>query len=244
MLLLSSNTQRKTHIIVPCHNEQGFIGETVSTLREALPDAGILVVDDFSSDKSSEEANLAGAAVCRLAKHMGKGTALSEGLSLLPSDCQYVLFIDADIRKSAGEAVKLLEPIIADVADMTIGILPNPKTKSGFGFVVKLAKSGIQSSTGRSMLAPLSGQRAIKREALHSIGDSFHKRFGVDVGLTLDILDAGLEVVEVETKFSHRVTGRDLKSIWHRTKQFRDVALTLIRHAYRSFLQAKKNTHS
>jgi hypothetical protein len=49
------------------------------------------------------------------------------------------------------------------------------------------------------------------------------------MGLNLDALAAGLRVLEVPTQMRHRATGRDWRGFLHRGRQFRDVALAILR---------------
>jgi hypothetical protein len=50
----------------------------------------------------------------------------------------------------------------------------------------------------------------------------------MEVGMTIDILRAGLRVEEVEIELRHRATGRDLAGQVHRAKQLRDVTRALV----------------
>ena len=50
----------------------------------------------------------------------------------------------------------------------------------------------------------------------------------MEVGMTIDILRAGLRVEEVEIELRHRATGRDLAGQLHRAKQLRDVTQALV----------------
>jgi hypothetical protein len=45
--------------------------------------------------------------------------------------------------------------------------------------------------------------------------------------MTIDVIDAGLTVVEVPCELYHRVTGHDWRSQVHRAAQYRDVALAI-----------------
>jgi hypothetical protein len=117
---------------------------------------------------------------------------------------------------------------------MTIGKLPSDKAVSkigepgaGFGIVVNAARSGIKSKTGIVFDQPLSGQRAIRKDALDNVGSELAKGFGVEVALTLAFLKKGYRVLEVDTMFRHRVTGHDFKSTIHRAKQYMDVMAAL-----------------
>ncbi|MFN3651525.1 MAG: hypothetical protein ACK47B_18270, partial [Armatimonadota bacterium] len=76
--------------------------------------------------------------------------------------------------------------------------------------------------------APLSGQRALTREAWQRIG-RLDPGFGLEMGLNLDALRHRLRLLEVETEMKHRRTGRDLRGFLHRGRQFRDVALAIAR---------------
>ena len=51
--------------------------------------------------------------------------------------------------------------------------------------------------------------------------------FGVETGLTIDLLRKGFRVREVQVEMAHRATGADWKAQLHRARQFRDVARAL-----------------
>ena len=51
--------------------------------------------------------------------------------------------------------------------------------------------------------------------------------WGVEVGLTVDVVRAGLTVLEVPCELHHRVTGSDWRGQLHRAKQYRDVLRAL-----------------
>lgn len=128
-----------------------------------------------------------------------------------------LLFLDADLEQSAAHAFLLLKPLFEHEADMSVAVIP-PGRHSGFGLVKRLAAWGIYVRTKHKMQAPLSGQRAIKKQVFfqHYRGD---RNFGIEVGLTLDVLQAGLRVMEVEVPFDHRERGKTLTGFLHRFKQ-------------------------
>lgn len=99
------------------------------------------------------------------------------------------------------------------------------------GLVVRLARWGIRTLTGQTMVAPLSGQRCIRREILQKCG-GFADGWGVEVALTIRAIRAGYRVKEIPTRMSHRVTGRSWKDIRHRAAQFIAVARILTRLWY------------
>jgi glycosyltransferase involved in cell wall biosynthesis len=217
-------------VVIPAYREEGRVGETVRAVRRALEGAGeteVLVVDDGSPDGTAGEAERAGARVIRLPRNRGKGGALLAGLGEARGDL--LLLLDADLRETGAEAPRLLEPILAGRADMTVATFPPvPGHKGGFGLVMRLARWGVRRVGGGEMRAPLSGQRALTRQAWERIG-RLDGGFGTEEGLNLDALRLGLRLVEVPTGMAHRVTGRDWAGFRHRARQFRDVALAILR---------------
>ncbi len=219
-------------IIIPAYNEAEFIGQTLRALQ-ALSDADavsigeIIVVDDGSTDDTAHLAEAGGADVVLRQTNAGKGAALQAGFAMSSGDI--VLLVDADLGSTAFNAGLLLAPVLAEQADMTIATFPViPGKGGGMGLVVKLSRWGIRRLTGRTMQAPLSGQRAIRREVIVN-GGGFASGWGVEVALTVRALQQGYRVQEVPTQMSHRVTGRTWGAILHRAKQFLAAAGILFR---------------
>jgi glycosyltransferase involved in cell wall biosynthesis len=216
----------KVAAIIPAYNEADRIADTIRAAREIPGVSQVVVVDDGSTDETSEEAQNAGAdVVFLLATNSGKGKALLAGIKL--TDADILLLLDADLASSAAAAASLLEPVLSDKADMTIAVLPSAKGSGGFGFAVGLARWGIRKYTGHTMQAPLSGQRAMKREIIDRMG-SFDPGFGVETGLTIDALRMGYRLEEVPVEITHRHTGKTIKGFIHRGLQFKDIARALV----------------
>lgn len=109
---------------------------------------------------------------------------------------------------------------------MTIALFPViPGKGGGSGFVVERARDGIEGLTERVFQAPLSGQRALRREVLETCG--FAEGWGMEVALTVRALRAKYRVLEVPTQMTHRVTGRDWASRIHRFRQYLAVGRVL-----------------
>lgn len=212
-------------VLIPAHDEAERIAATVCAARPLAEE--IIVVDDGSEDDTAARAEVAGADVVLRQRHQGKGAALQAAFALSRGDV--LLLLDADLGDSAAEAKKLLEPVLSGTADMAIATFPVGSGKGGgFGLVVRLARWGIRRLTGRTMEAPLSGQRALRSEVALNAG-GFARGWGVEVALTVFALRAGFRVLEIPTNMTHRVTGRSLAAIRHRAAQFFSVARTLLR---------------
>lgn len=205
--------------IIPARNEADRISSTVEALRGIAEIAECIVVDDGSSDATGVRAAAAGARLIRSDRRRGKGGALAAGVAR--TDADVLLFIDADLEQAAARAVVLLEPVLDGRLDMAIAA-PPPGAPSGFGLVEGLARVSIRAMTGRRMARPLSGQRALHRRVLEAAHWPI-AGFGVETGLTIDALRAGLRVDEVPMPVEHRLTGRTPAGFAHRARQGFDV---------------------
>jgi len=81
-------------------------------------------------------------------------------------------------------------------------------------------------TTGWTPTAPLSGQRCLTRRAFE-LASPLAAGWGVDVGTTIDVLRAGLRVVEIPVALRQRPTGTDLAGQLHGARQLRDVSRAL-----------------
>lgn len=216
-------------IIIPAYNESGSIQDTVLALKSIRSITEIIVVNDGSSDNTGELAAAAGALVFNLPKNLGKGGAINYGLKYAKGEI--IGFIDGDLGKSAVEVEKLIIPVLEKKADMTIGRFPSATKKGGFGLVTNLAKKGIRWFTGLQVASPLSGQRVMRREIIEKIGP-LEAGFGVEVGLTIDVLRLGYRVKEIPVQMTHSETGRDLAGFLHRGNQFLDVLTVLTKRLF------------
>ncbi|MEY2477180.1 MAG: hypothetical protein QOG87_2495 [Actinomycetota bacterium] len=207
--------------IVAAKDRAGTVGETVAALRGLPLVDQVLVVDDGSGDGTAEAAHAAGAAVLRLPDNRGKGAAVSAGVAAIP-DADVYLLVDDDTGATAALAERLLPPVLAGTADMTVAVLPSAGAKGGFGTVAEVARRAIQRASGFEPRAPLSGQRAVRGPLLRSLLP-LADRFGLETGLTIDAVRAGATVTEVEVAMDHAHTGRSLAGFRHRANQGRDV---------------------
>ncbi len=229
---MSANENLPVAVIVPAFNEAERIAATIVGARTLPGVALVVVVSDGSSDETGECARRAGAHVVSHARNRGKAAAMETGAdaaqnALAGDFC--LLFLDADLGNTAGAAAGLLAPVLCGAADMSIATFPRlagRRRGGGVGAVVRTARWGIARATGRTMIAPLSGQRCITRNAF-AAARPLACGFGVETALTIDVLRAGFRVVEIPTELNHRVTGRDWKSQKHRLRQLRDVLRAL-----------------
>jgi Glycosyl transferase family 2 len=232
--------------LVAARDEAERVAATVAAIR-ALPGvAEVLVVSDGSTDATAARALGAGAHCLDLPRNIGKGGALNAGLAAMMGrvaervspEPVALLLADGDLADSAARLDRVLAPVLAGDADLAIADLPPQQGAGGFGLAMGLARQGMARVTGRRLSEPLSGQRAIRWEALPAVLP-FAPGFGVEVAMTMDALRAGLRVVEVEADLRHAATGKDLAGVLHRGRQARAVARELARRrAWRAVAQS------
>lgn len=115
----------KVSVLVPAYNEEATIAEIVEAVRAVHIDGvtfELIVVDDGSTDGTAEQCRgpLADKIdVYERQSNSGKGAALRRGLEAVTGDI--VLIQDADLEYSPSEYPKILEPILADKADVVLG---------------------------------------------------------------------------------------------------------------------------
>lgn len=210
--------------LIPAFNEEKYIFDTVRAVLTIPEIEDVLVVDDGSLDDTAGAARRAGARVLSLPANGGKGEALNRGAAKI--DAEVVVLLDADLGSTAGEARRLIIPVLEGWADLAIASFPESCRKGGFGLVKRLAGTGIKLFTGLETKSPLSGQRAMTREVLRRV-TPFAAGFGVEVALTIKAARAGFRLLEVPVKMSHRDSRRDVRGFLHRGKQFWDVTRTM-----------------
>ncbi|MGH3403461.1 MAG: glycosyltransferase family 2 protein [Streptosporangiaceae bacterium] len=228
-------------VIIPAFNEAERVSATVRAAA-GLPGADlVVVVDDGSADDTAAVAARAGARVVRHARNRGKAAALetgAEAVRLLESaglngtasadgaTPRYLMFLDADLGETAAQAGPLAEPVRHGTADMTIAVFSNRVRRGGFGIVTATAGAGIERATGWRPAQPVNGQRCLTRAAFEA-ALPLAAGWGVETGLTIDVLRRGLRITEVEVPLAHRATGQDWRSQVHRARQLTDIARAL-----------------
>jgi hypothetical protein len=221
-------------VIVAAQNEADRIGAALDALAEALPGARLMVADDASTDGTQAEAMRHGAWLLSRRRAHGKGgnvTAAAEAAVGEFDDDVVALLCDADLGNSAGELVALVDAVEAGRCDLAIGrfaeaSMPDMATRSGggggFGFTLGYARRAVERLCGARLHAPLSGQRAMRVSTLRELLP-LADGWGLEVGMTIDALRAGLRVEEIELPLTHRVTGRTPAAFLHRARQLRDI---------------------
>jgi glycosyltransferase involved in cell wall biosynthesis len=210
-------------VIVAARDEADRIAATVGALRKAFPVAAIWVADDASTDGTSEAAMAAGARVVSRGRPHGKGanvTAAAEAaLSDEPSP-ELILLCDGDLGDSAVRLAPLIAAVEVGECDLAVASFGR-RVGGGFGLALGFARWAIRRLCGFETVAPISGQRAMRGEALRATLP-FARGYGMEIGMTVDAVRAGYRLGEYELDLVHRATGRTLGGFIHRGRQLVD----------------------
>jgi glycosyltransferase involved in cell wall biosynthesis len=210
-------------VIVAARNEADRIAAAVSALGRAFPGAAIWVADDASEDGTTEVAMGAGAKVVSRGRPHGKGanvTAAAEAALSEDPPPATILLCDGDLGDSAGRLGRLVDAVEAGDCDLAVATF-GTRVGGGFGLALGFAHWAIRRRCGFDARAPISGQRAMRVEALRATLP-FARGYGMEIGMTIDAVRAGYRVGEYELDLFHRATGRSFRGFLHRGRQLLD----------------------
>jgi glycosyltransferase involved in cell wall biosynthesis len=207
----------RTLVFLPAWNEEASIGQVIASLREALPDADLLVIDDGSIDATAARARSAGVRVASLPFNQGLGAALQTGyLYALREGYDYCAHLDADGQHPPEEVVRLLDEVRSDRADLVIGSrYRDPSSAEGDDYRPTVSRR-IGSSVFRFFLTvatrqrftdTTSGMRAANRKVMALFGERYSPDFAEIESLQRAVRQ-GLRVEELAVRMLPRVEGR------------------------------------
>ncbi len=112
----------KILVIVPAYNEEKSLPGVIRDLRESVPSADVLVVNDGSKDATADVARKLDVSVLNLPFNLGIGGAVQSGyLYAVRNNYDIAVQFDGDGQHVGKEIIKLLHPLETGAADMVIG---------------------------------------------------------------------------------------------------------------------------
>lgn len=242
-------SQPTAAVLIVAHNQARRIAATVRASR-AIPGVDlVLVVDDGSADNTQHLARKAGAVVVRHSHRRGRSVSIETGTSVIGmrdeegKTPRAILLMEPGLGNAAIGAAPLVEAVLESVADMAIGLTDGGSRSTGA--TAGAARKAIASLSGWSPIQPLSKVRCMTREALEAALPLSHGA-GLETGITLDVIEAGLTVTEVECEMRHRTYKKAALRPLARAGQYRDVMMAIssrrIRLSLRSTQHAVEDT--
>jgi glycosyltransferase involved in cell wall biosynthesis len=195
-------------VIIPVLNEEDSIGAVLGDIPPEL-EAEMLVVDNGCTDQTVPIARSMGARIV-VARQRGYGAACYAGT--MAACGEILVYLDGDYSDYPEEMTMLVEPIIADRADLVLGSrlargeLPHRampfQQRFGNWLTARLMRW-----LYRIPVTDLSPFRAIRKEALLSLNMQ-EMTFGWPTEMMVKAARAGLRLEEIPVRHRPRLGGK------------------------------------
>jgi glycosyltransferase involved in cell wall biosynthesis len=205
-----------TVVFIPAWNEEENLPDVLESLREELPDADVLVVDDGSTDGTAAVAREHGAEVLSFGENRGLRAGIAAGYTwALEHGYAYCGRVDADGQHPAFELGRLLALVRADACDVAVGsrfvsggdyeaYRYRPSGARRFGTAV--LRRSMALVLQRPFLDATSGLYAVNAKALPVLAAPYTTE-APEVEALIRIVDAGLRLEEVPVNMADRASG-------------------------------------
>jgi glycosyltransferase involved in cell wall biosynthesis len=206
----------RTLVFIPAWNEEANLPAVLAELRAEIPDADVLVLDDGSSDRTSEVAREHGASVVRFEHNRGLRAVIAAGYEHAAREgYDFCGRVDADGQHPARELRRLLERVRSGSCDVAVGsrfvsgdgyepyrYRPSPARRFG----TALLRRSMSVRLGKPFADATSGMYAADAKAMPLLSAPYGSGAPEVEGL-IRLAEAGLVVEEVPVDMRERASG-------------------------------------
>lgn len=178
-------------VIIPAFNEEKTVGLIIDSIRKSEVKTNIIVVDNCSTDKTSEIAKMHNVQVVYCG-NQGKGFAMEEGLKHVKEEI--VVFVDGDLNIHSQDVIKM---VVDPIRNENYDLVKSTFEREGGRVTELVAKPLLELlfPDNCNFSQPLSGIIAGKKEKFDKI--ELEKDYGVDIGILLDMIKMNAKIKEV-----------------------------------------------
>ena len=207
-----------TLVFIPAWNEENSLPTVLHELRQELPDADVLIIDDGSTDRTAFVAREEGAEVLSFGENRGLRAAIAAGYGYAAEKgYAYCGRVDADGQHPVAELRKLLDLVKEGKCDVAVGSRYATPGGNGFSRERYTTSPARRLGTGilrRSMEVVLdrpfhdatSGMYAVNARAMPVLARPYSSG-APEVEAVLRLHEEGLSVDEVPVEMRERATG-------------------------------------
>ncbi len=227
-------------IIIPAHNEADNLPHILPRLKEVIPEADVLVVDDHSEDATARVARQLGAQVVRLPNNLGYGGAVQTGFRFgTEQGYDFAVMMDADGQHDPAFVPDLLAPVMAGECDVALGSRHMGGMTYQAGVVRKMGMrlfAWITSAlTGRKVTDATSGFQAMNRDVMTFFAEENYPSDFPDADTLIMLHFAGFSVKEVPVVMHERIAGESmhghvLNNIYYMLKMLLSIFMVYLRY--------------
>jgi glycosyltransferase involved in cell wall biosynthesis len=214
--LAKSESRDRYRVIaaIPAYNEEKYIGTVVLKTRQYVDE--VIVVDDGSTDKTAEVANLAGASVIRHGHNRGYGasvqTLLAEARKKKPD---VLVLLDADSQHDPDEVPNFIKPVL-EGSDLVIGSREQQSVNipAYRRFGQKTLSYFSRLLSGKNIVDSECGFRAFSPRAIAKL-ELKQKGMAVSAETIAEAAEKGLNVTQIPVSAIYTKDGSTLKPVPH-----------------------------
>lgn len=200
-------------LIIPSYNEELNILNTINIIRNSKVDVDYIVINDGSTDKTSQVCEENNIKHINIISNLGIGGAVQTGYKYAyNNNYDIAIQFDGDGQHDIYSINKLTEPIINNEADFVIGsrfIENNSNFKSTYlrRVGIKFISFIIRIFTRATIYDTTSGFRACNKKVIEEFMKEYPTEYPEPISI-VTLLNKGYIVKEVAAKMNERVKGK------------------------------------
>jgi glycosyltransferase involved in cell wall biosynthesis len=201
---------RRIAVIIPAYNEERTIADVVRGVKNLGPEYQVIVVNDCSTDRTTENAEQEGAIVLELPINLGIGGAVQTGFKYaLANGFDACIQADGDGQHPPHQIPVVVAPLFEEGFDMVVGsrfFSSHYRVPVMRSAGIRIISLFIKLATGATVRDTTSGFRAINRKVMECFSAYYPQDYPEPEALLIVLLKR-FKVTEVPVSMNYREHG-------------------------------------